>query len=58
MTQLRKLHEEFTQLKEKLFKGEKFIELEDTPDQRRYQQLLGLFHPILRTMNYTNPIKQ
>jgi len=55
---MRALLEEYKELRQKLFHGEKFLKVEDTPEQRRYDQLFKLFHPQYRTRNWVNPIQQ
>ena len=57
MTQLKSLHNEFTQLKSELFAGLMFVieSPEDKPKWDRYNQLLALFYPCYRTTTWINP---
>ena len=56
-TNLKKLHQEFTQLKKEIFGNCSFAEVQDTKKQKRYDQLFQFFYPQFRTKNFINPIK-
>ena len=49
---LKELHKEFLQLKAELFGNDKFIVVDDSVKQQRYDYLLGLFYPQFRTGKY------
>ena len=51
------LKDEYLTLKAKLFGGSMFVVLEDTQEQKRYDQLLAYFYPQFRTKNWINPSK-
>lgn len=54
---VQKLQDEFLMLKDKIFGNGLFVCVADTPDNRRYDQLLMFFYPEFRTADWINPMK-
>lgn len=52
---MQNLLQEYRQLRDKLFQGLPFAEVEDTADWRRYNQLFAYFYPQYRTKDWTEP---
>lgn len=56
MSNLKDLFVEFKELKRKLFGKDLFAVLDDNdPNVKRYNQLLGYFHPQFRTSDWVEP---
>jgi len=55
MSKLKELHSEYLELKEEIFKGHSFIEVESNASNKRYDQLFAFFHPQFRTKKWINP---
>lgn len=56
--QMIELLKEFNELKEKIFQGGSFVEVSDTPEQKRYDQLLQFFYPQFRTKEFVSPLSE
>ena len=50
------LRQEFRELQTKIFGISKFVIVQNTPDNKRYDQLFQFFYPEFRTKNYINPL--
>lgn len=44
-TELKAIVKEFNELKDKIFQGGSFVEMDNTPEQKRYNELLGTLYP-------------
>ena len=55
MGQLRKLHEEYKELRRELFGDCRIAISDNDPKWKRYDQLLGLFRPQFRTKGWVDP---
>lgn len=57
MTQLRRLFNEYKQLKAEIFGEDTFVIVEETdPKVIRYNQLFQYFHPQFRTKDWVSPV--
>lgn len=54
---LRELKNEFDTLKLEIFEKSNFVVMGDSETMKRYNQLLGFFHPRFRTTDWISPIK-
>ena len=57
MSQLIELLDEFKMVKAEIFEKSNFVVVNDSETMKRYNQLLGFFHPQFRTTDWISPAK-